>query len=134
MKRILVLVLALCFLSTSAFAWGGDSGTGPGSTPSYWKTWTIKNTTGAYTLTSVSNDIIAKGNVILGFQIMPLATSSENVVTIYDGGITSSDEIIGEAECAPESFDGLWFPRPRVVEKQIYIHQGPNTQVMIFFE
>jgi len=129
MKRILSIVFILCLIASNAFAFGPNYGQA-----SAWKTWTVKNETGAYTLTSVSNDIIAKGNAILGFQIMPLDTSSENVVTLYDGGITNSDEIIGEAECAPESFDGMWYPVPRILEKQLYIHQGPNTQVTIFFE
>lgn len=127
MKRILSIVLCLMFLSSIAFGWGGGS-----STP--WKTYTVTNTAGTYLLTAVSTNIIPKGTAILGYKIMPVASNSENVCTIYDGGVSSLDEVIGEAECAPESFDGEWYPYPRTLEKQIYIHQGPNTKVSIFFE
>ncbi len=132
MKKILLIVLAICFMASQCFGWGGQNYNSQSGTP--WKTYCVTNTSGQYLLTAVSTDIIPKGTAILGYKIMPVSTNSENVCTIYDGGVTSSDEIIGEAECAVASFDGEWYPYPRTLEKQIYIHQGPKTKVTIMFE
>ena len=132
MRKILALVLAFCFVSSLAFGWGGGDPQSANATP--WKSYTVTNTSGVYLLTNVAVTIIPKKSSILGYKIMPVNSHSENVCTIYDGGVTSSDEVIGEAECAPESWDGEWYPYPRTLEKQIYIHQGPNTKVTIFFE
>jgi hypothetical protein len=127
MKKLFLVGLFLSLFTSFAFGWGGN-------TSSDWKTYSVTNTLGSYKLTAVSNDIIPKGSAILGYKIMPLSTSSENMCTIYDGGVSSLDEVIGEAECAPASFDGEWYPYRKTLQKQIYIHQGPNTVVTIMFE
>ena len=131
MKKTYLIIFLILVMASQCFAFGDNR-----VIPSYWKTWTVRNETGTYSHTSVSTDIISKSNVLLGYQIMkiPNTLHSENVCTIYDGGYTSSDEILGEAECVDNSKAGDWFAFPRVIEKQIYVHQGANTQVTLFFE
>jgi hypothetical protein len=135
MRKILSILLLICFTCSLAFAWGGAGDTA-GNAASRWKTYQAVNSTGEYVLTSVpTTTIIPQVNVILGFEIMGIAeTHSENVVTLYDGNSYATDELIGEVECADESFDGLWYPRPKVLEVQLFIWQGPSTIVTIFFE
>lgn len=133
MKRIVFIVLALCLISTLCFGWG--SGLPVSSQGSPWKSFAVTNTSGIYSLNSISTDIIPKGTSVLGYQILGIpGTNSENVCTIYDGGTSELDEVIGEAECVQDSKGGEWYPYPRTLEKQIYIHQGPATIVTIYFE
>ena len=134
MKK-LTLVLLLCCISSWAFGWGGASSSGA-EAGSRWVTYQAVNSTGSYLLTTVpTSTIIPQVNVILCFQIMGIAgTHSENLVTLYDGESVGVGEVIGEVECADESFDGYWYPRPRVLENQLFIWQGPSTIVTIFFE
>lgn len=130
MKRVLSIALCLMFLCSLAFGWSeGNS--------SDWKSYSVTNTLGTYKLTDVSTNIIPKGSAILGYQLIGKALpteNSENVCTIYDGGVSSSDEVIGEAECLKNTKDGDWYSKPKTLQKQIYIHQGPNTVVTIYFE
>lgn len=134
MKKILTIIISIFVLAEICFAWGGGDPPSLGATP--WKSWAVKNETGKYSLTAVDNSIIPKGTAILGYSVMQSnnALHSENVCTIYDGGITSSDEVIGEAEAVNFGKGGEWYPYPRTLEKQIYIHQGPNTVVALYFE
>jgi hypothetical protein len=129
MKRVFLVALCFMFLSSLVFGWGGNNS-------SDWKSYAVTNTSGVdYLLTAVSTDIIPKGSAILGYQIMGIpGVHSENVVTVYDGGVTSLDEIIGEAECLTNTKDGEWYPAHKTLQEGIYIHQGPKTIVTIFFE
>jgi hypothetical protein len=115
-------------LSSLAFGWGGNNS-------SDWKSYAVTNTSGVYLLTALSTDIIPKGSAILGYQIMGIiGVASENVVTIYDGGVSSLDEVLGEAECLANTKGGDWYSTYKTLQKQIYIHPGPKTIVTIFFE
>jgi len=133
MKRIFLIAIACVFISSLAFAWGGQDQRSQQATP--WKTYAVTNGNGTYLLTAVSTDIIPKGASILGYQIMGKpGVGSENVCTIYDGGVTSMDEVLGEAECLTNTKGGEWYNYPRSLEKGIYIHQGPKTVITIFYE
>jgi hypothetical protein len=130
MKKLFLIVLCIAFIAPLAFGWGGNSSVD-------WKSYSVTNNNGVYLLTAVSTNIIPKGSAILGYQLIGKALpleNSENVCTVYDGGVTSSDEVIGEAECVKNSRDGEWYSIPKTLQKQIYIHQGPKTIVTIFYQ
>ncbi len=128
MKRIFLTVLCMALLTSLAFGWSeGNS--------SDWKTYSVTNTLGTYKLTAVSTDIIPKGSAILGYKIMGIpGVNGEYVCTVYDGGVSSLDEVLGEAETIVNVQGGEWFGKPKTLQKQIYIHQGPKTVVTIIFE
>ena len=132
-RSILVVFILLAFVP-SCFGWGGSEGP---TTSSRWKTYTKKNETGAEIRESVSTSIIIPNvSVILGYEIYSEAGNSENTVVLFDGaaGNYQTDELIGEAECEEDSFAGVWYPRPRIIEKQLCFYQGANTTVIIYFE
>lgn len=136
MKRILLFTIALVLIASQCFAWGGNSDQG---TPSRWKTFVVRNSDTALSqVTAISTGIIAPNkNVILGYDIMKynMALGAEQWVAVYDGGLSTYDEILGEAEKETANVPSpVWFPRPRTLEKQLYVNQGPNTMVIIYFE
>jgi hypothetical protein len=129
MKKLLLTILCMALLAPLAFGWSeGNS--------SDWKTYAVTNTSGAdYLLTAVSTDIIPKGSAILGYEIMGIpGINGEYVCTVYDGGVSSLDEVLGEAETVVNVPGGKWFGKSKTLQKQIYIHQGPKTVVTIYFE
>ena len=101
------------------------------------KTEVIDNTTGQYLDTNVAvTTIYPRYDKILGFEILPITTASENVVAVHDattGDTLGNTNLFGEAECAPESFDGLWFPYPREITTGITVRQGAQTRVIIYY-
>lgn len=131
MKKFLVMVLMLVGISGSIWA---SNVTLEGNQV---KTYVIDNTTGQYADTSVSVTTIYPGmDKILGFEIMPISTNSENVVAVHDavsGDTLGNTNLFGEAECAPESFDGLWFPYPREISSGVTVRQGAQTRVILYY-
>lgn len=128
MKKLFLIALCLVLLTPLAFGWEGNNS-------SDWKTYAVTNELGTYSLTAVSNDIIPKGSAILGYKLMGIpGINGEYVCTVYDGGVSSSDEVLGEAETIVNVAGGDWFPKYKTLQKQVYIHQGPKTVVTIYFE
>ena len=104
------------------------------------KTYIIENETAQYLDTNIGVTTIYPGmDRILGFQVMPSTTISENVAALYDA--ISGDNLnannaasqFAEIECAPESFDGIWFPYPRDLDVGLTVRQGAKTKVIIFY-
>jgi hypothetical protein len=131
MKKLIVILMLLGLMSVSGVA-NAQSAELDGN---QWNTYIKENTSGVYLTTNVPVTSIYPGfDRIQGYTVMPLGTASENVVAIYDSvSSTLSGEVLGEAECFPESWDGQWFPYPREISNGITIRQGPNTRVIIYF-
>jgi len=124
-KRILLSLILILSFSTAAFA----------QVPSHWKSTAVINDTDDYITTGISLDIIPRESIVLGWRMTRIpGKNAELVVTIYDGPMTQWDEILDEAELEELTPGGLWFPRPKILDKQVYIHQGPGTIVTIYFE
>ncbi len=141
-KVIALLVLLFCLASVNVFASDFVFTQPEGRV---WYTYPIDNTSGIYIETDIPiTTIIPKGigqSKILGFTVMSLkghagiTGNSENVASLWDGAPgTSSAENLGEAESVDESFDGMWFPIPKILETQLSVRQGGNTRVIVYFE
>ena len=134
MKRIIAVVLWVMFIATVASGWYETSGPSSGGSLR-WKSYEIINTSGVYQITNVpTTSIIPNVHSILGFYIMPRSINAEIVVTLYDQTVATPDELIDEAEAAPNSGTGKWFSFPRKIEGQLSVRQGPNTKVVVFFD
>ena len=141
MKRF-VLALLFCLISFNVFA-GDFVITQPEGLA--WSTYVSDNTTGDYKLTNVTvTTIIPRGNTqsrVLGFTVMSLTGhagitgNSENVASLWDEiSGTEAPVCFGEAEAIDESFDGMWYPIPKIVIYGLTIRQGANTRVIVFYE
>ena len=145
MKKILFIALLLCFslMSVKVFAAGDYVFTQPEGLN--WLTYTSDNTGGQYKTTNVPiTTIIPKGigqHMLLGFTVMSLTGhagitgGSEAVASLWDETSgTSAPGILGEAEALDESFDGMWFPVPKILNYGLTIRQGANTRVIVYYE
>ena len=137
-KKVLVFSLMIVLVTISAQA-------------QQLMTYVSDNTTGAYTNTFVSTSRIYpqgtsgydSGDRILGFAVYDIAlvagvaVNSENVAALHDA---SSSYALGaltieaEIETVDDSFDGMWFPKPRKIYAGVCIRQGPCTRVIIYYE
>ncbi len=128
MKRILAILFVLIFIGNISVQAGV-------------RVWEENNERGDYQYKAVKTTVIVPGrSKILGFTVMAydLTKNSELVVGLYDT-ITNADdagtnitEVIAEAEVIDGSFDGMWFPYPMTLDTQLWIHQGPNTTVLVY--
>ena len=138
MKRILLALVALVLMcgTSHALTVGGDSDT--------WQTLNIENTAGSAVTTYIpvsgvvgSNTYInPKMHKILGFEVLPTDGSSENWVSVFDCGNLdklSNENFFGEVECYPQSWDGMWFPRPKYLSVGLAVKQGAHTRAVIYF-
>lgn len=136
MKKLL-LVMAFVLMASSCFALtvGGDSDT--------WQTYIVDNTSGlslttfvSTTGTAINSFINPKIHKILGFEVFPIDTNSENWVALYDCAnldLLNNENFFGEVECQPSSWDGMWFPRPKYLTTGLAIRQGGHTRAIVYY-
>lgn len=130
MKRILALLLIFTVLYCgNTFAVGNI------------KTFESINSTGGYQLNKVDTNLIRPNREkILGWCIIPynLTLNSERVAGLYDtiknydGLGNTMVECIAETETDVNS-GAQWFAHGLVIETQLWIWQGPNTAVLIYY-
>lgn len=140
MRKIIALGIVLCFLCTAqAYAF------------SRVRVFESINTSGEYFENAVPTTTIVPGqDRILGVVVLPLTGHMYNSVlyasdtyhpecvvglrdSVEDGYGGTVAEIIAEAECQEDSFDGEWFPYPLTVNTQLTIIQGGITIVYVYY-
>ena len=101
--------------------------------------YSVTNTAGSAANTAVSTSTIRPGkDRILGFRVCPITSGSgTNVGGLYDadetGELTSSN-LLGEDSSANTASAGYDFPRPIPISNGIYVAQGAQTTLTIYYE
>jgi hypothetical protein len=148
MKKILsiLLVVGLLFIAADSFAQMNRFNPSQNI-----RVYTVANTYAAATgpvdaSAAVSTDTIKPGyNRIIGYSVQILNTSigAQCYVGLYDtttnGGCTTgaSGTMFGEAEAGVPTMENtktVWFPYPKALANGLWIRQGINTVVTIYYE
>jgi hypothetical protein len=127
----LFLAIALAILPLMPIATASD-------TPSILH-YSVTNATGSAKNTAVSTSTIIPGkHRILGFRVCPVTSGSgTNVGGLYDAASTSdlsSANLLGEDSSANTASAGYDFPAPIPLSNGLYVAQGAQTTVTIYYE
>ena len=101
--------------------------------------YSVTNRTGSAVNTAVATTTIIPGkHRILGFRVYPITSGSgTNIGGLYDADTTAemtSANLIGEDLSANTTSAGYDFVYPVEVTDGIYVTQGAQTTVMIYYE
>ncbi len=101
--------------------------------------YSVTNAAGSVATTAVSTSTMAPGKVrIIGFRVCPITSGSgTNVGGLYDAASAdqlSSANLIGEDASANTASAGYDFPRPVAITNGVYVSQGAQTTVTIYYE
>ena len=137
MKRLILTIILLLFLSPLVFGDVSDGGefNVPSKVPVL--TYLSDNRTGIYLTTYVSTTTVDPSTCkILGFAVYPITTNGEFVATLFDAtssAMLTYANFFGELETSDESFAGMWYPYPKKVTNGLCIVQGGQTRVAVYY-
>ncbi len=134
MKKILAVLLVVCFLVMPMLCYGQSGDTH--SQIIY--TEVINNTSGAGQTTVIPiTKIRPNVDKIVGMQVFCINGASSGIGAIYDfttsSVLTAGVEVICEFEATTNYPMSIFFPFPRYIVNGVVVVQENNTQVVVYY-